>query len=461
MAKVETAEMMDDDDDDDAVYSPPSKPADIPRDVMLLRMDHESIRAAAQLKPRNNAVILKELLSIIDAYPAAADEAIYSKPVGTVWAIKCGKCGNRFEASDKDSECPKCGSEGHDKDEARRVKKYAENLSIRAAETIRSIYGANSLRVAQENLADGTVRITGIFVDYATATMTSDERIVSPWYKKRGGGMERTAEDRFLNLVVKAEKAKLRRDIILDAVPAILKAAYRDACEKKIVATVTAGYVEENILPFLPSIGLNVADAETIVGKPRSMGWTNEDIATLRKVCSALKNGEMTKEELFAELKDIRDQPPVDTGGRGEVIDVPVDGKANVADMVKPQGKTTSRPGTAEGKPKTEKPPKAKKPEPKEAAPVEPEKPKPPQPPAPEKIQGGQMFEDDEAVEEEPPKDPDEADEDLIRAYVSRIKKAETAADIGRAAEEVARLRLSVNQRRYLEERLDVQRKSI
>lgn len=440
------AEPIDDDDDDnEREQKPIDVPAEMSRDMMLLRMDHESIRAAAQLKPRNNALILKELLAIIDAYPAAADEAIYSKPVGTVWAIKCGKCGNRFESADQKAECPKCGSEGHNKDEARRIKKYAENLSIRAAETIRSIYGANSLRIASEELPDGKMRLSGTFVDYATATMTSDERIVSPWYKKKHGGMERIAEDRFLNLTVKAEKAKLRRDLILDAVPAILKAAYRDACEKKIVATVTAGYIEEQILPFLPSIGLNVADAETIIGKPRSMGWTNEDVATLRKVCAGLKNGEITKAELFAELADVREQAAVDTGGPGRVIDVPKDGQANASDLSKPKGEKTSRPGRKKTEPVT-----TAGPDPEYGdvePPLEPkapaaEEPKPKQEETPKPSTSG-LFGTD--VNEDEP-----LDQDMMDATKDRIEACQTVADCNTAEAELKRLKMSVHQRAVL-----------
>ena len=408
---------------------------DLPRDVMLLKMDHESIMAAAAVRPRNNALILKELLAIIDAYPAAADDAIYCKPVGTVWAIKCGKCGNRFESSDRDTECPKCGSEKHEKDEARKVKKYAENLSIRAAETIRSIYGANSLRVAEEMLPDGKIRLTGIFVDYATATMTSDERIVSPWYKKRGGGMERIAEDRFLNLTVKAEKAKLRRDLILDAVPAVLKAAYRDACEKKIVATVTAGYIEDHIIPFLPSIGLDMQDAEYIVSKPRSMGWTNEDIATLRKVCSGLKNGEFTKAELFDELRAEREQE------EAQRMPVNIPEGAKTVDLQKPKGEKTKRPGSKEKKPEET----GAQDEPQSELPQQEEKPKAEEKPAGKKPSATNMFGGDEEKPAE-----DELDDEIVQAMRDRIGKATTLQDCAVAQSEVVKLKMSTTQRAIL-----------
>jgi nitrogenase subunit NifH len=85
------------------------------------------------------------------------------------------------------------------------VKKYAEGLSIRAAESIRSVFGYNRLATSVEQLPDGCVKLTGIFVDYAAGNITADERIVSPFYKKaRSNVMERIPEDRFLNVVVKS-----------------------------------------------------------------------------------------------------------------------------------------------------------------------------------------------------------------------------------------------------------------
>lgn len=324
------------DERDDQIIDVTARPVDaMPADLMLLKMENESMMAAARIKPRNNAQIVKDLIALVDAYPAAADEAIYSKPVGTVWRIKCGRCGHVFEASEReknDAECSRCGSTGTDQDVCKKIKKYAEGLSIRAAENIKSLFGYSRIAVQMQDLPDGKVRLIGTFIDYASCTMTTDERIVSPWYTARGGKPTRTPEDRFLSVVVKAEKAKLRRDVILDSVPAIVKAAFRDACENKIRETVTAGYIDDKVMPFVKQCGLTEKDCGEIVGKPRSMGWTNEDMVTLRNVCAAIKNGEMTVAELLAELRDVREDAG-ETSGRGDVSDNP----AASAGAVKPE----------------------------------------------------------------------------------------------------------------------------
>ena len=329
------------DEDDSRAFDRQIKAAEqLPRDMMLLKMENESIMAAARIAPRQNEVVIKQLQSLLDAYPAAADEAIYCKPVGTVYLTECAKCKHRYELGFKEKdkpECPKCGRP--DINWQRKVQKYAENLSIRAAETIRTLYGFNRLATVAEQLPDGKVRITGVFVDYATGTMTSDERIVSPHYKGRGGRMETMAEDRFLNVHVKSEKSKLRRDIILDSVPAVVKAAYRDRCEKKISELVTVGKIESDVLPYMRKLGFTDEQVDLLVGKPKTMGWTQEDLLQLRKIATALKNEEVTIAEL---LDDLIEKP----GGNGSPQETPpasAQGATTADDLTKPKAARTRR----------------------------------------------------------------------------------------------------------------------
>lgn len=280
----------------------------LPPDLMLLKMENESIMAVAKAKPREPMAIVQQLQELIDAYPAAADEAIYSKPVGTVIEVTCGDCGIKYEVSkvDGDTACTACESKRIRSQ--RKVKKFAEGLSIRAAESIRSIYGYTRLATTTELLDDGKARLTGVLVDYAAGNLTSDERIVSPFYRSRSGKMERVAEDRFLNLAVKAEKAKLRRDVILDSVPNIVKAMFRDACEKKLAALVAPEVVEQKIIPAFAEFGITPAHLDLIIGRPRALGWKEEDRLTCKKILRALKDGETNARELLDGLVDMRPQ---------------------------------------------------------------------------------------------------------------------------------------------------------
>lgn len=282
----------------------------LPENLTLMKLENEQIFALARTAPRNPAAIVKQLADLIEAYPAAADEAIYSKPVGSVCEVACPnpKCAITFELQkvDRDSRCPACDA---DASQAgwRKVKKFAEGLSIRAAESIRSVFGYTRLATTTETLADDRVRITGTLVDYAAGNLTSDERIVSPWYKSRGGAMAKTPEDRFLNVVVKAEKAKLRRDVILDNTPAIVKARFRDLCEEKMKALVAPEVIEQKIVPLFATYGITAEQLDAIVGKPRALGWSEEDRLGLRKLANALKHGETTPREVLAGLKQQAD----------------------------------------------------------------------------------------------------------------------------------------------------------
>lgn len=305
----------------------------LPADMMLLKMENESIMAVARARPREPMKIVQQLRELIEAYPAAADEAIYSKPVGTVMQVTCAGCGIKYEVTkvEADTACPACDGTKHGA--IRKVKKFAEGLSIRAAESIRSIYGYTRLATTTEEMPDGKVKLTGVLVDYAAGNVTSDERIVSPMYRARGGQMVRTPEDRFLNVVVKAEKAKLRRDVILDNTPNIVKAMFRDACEQKMGMLLSDEEIEQKVLPAFARYGVTPEQLDKIVGHPRKLGWTEEDRLALRKILNALKNEETTVRELLEGI----DAP----GPNGNNDCKQAAGRASVEDLFgKPEAQT-------------------------------------------------------------------------------------------------------------------------
>lgn len=283
----------------------------LPANIVLLKMENESMMAAAAIRPRSPAKIVKQLGELIEAFPASADDAVYSKPVGKVKRIECGDCPETYEvtANKRSFQCPKCGSKREPKSIGREVMKFAEGLSIRAAETVRAIFGYTRLATTTEILDNGCARVTGMFVDYAAGNITSDERIVPNYYTSYGGERTLIAEDRFLSLTVKAEKAKLRRDIILDSVPNEVKAAYMDMCEKKLAAMVTPEKVQKEILPWFAERGISLEHLEKLIGRTLKMGWTEEDRLLLKKTASALKNEEITVQELLRDINGTNDGP--------------------------------------------------------------------------------------------------------------------------------------------------------
>jgi hypothetical protein len=310
----------------------------LPQDMVLLKMENEQIFAVAKATPRDPLKIVAQLQQLIDSYPAAADEAIYSKPVGTVMEVTCGDCKVKYEATkvETDTACPSCDSTRHAA--IRKVKKFAEGLSIRAAESIRSIYGYTRLATTTELLDNGNAKLTGVLVDYAAGNITSDERLISPMYKSRGGQMVRTPDDRFLGVVVKAEKSKLRRDVILDNTPNIIKAMFRDACEKKLLELIAPEVIDQKVVPAFAAYGVTLEHLEKIVGRPRALGWRESERMELRKILAGLKNEEMTVRELLDGLE-------LDTAGQRPST-VP-DSGASIDDLARPQTKPEASSATA------------------------------------------------------------------------------------------------------------------
>lgn len=271
----------------------------LPPNLMLMKMENETMMSAARVVPRDPKKIVAQLVALIEAYPQSADDAIYSKPVGTVDMLTCAECGVEYEKKWPIEPC-KCGS--RKTKGTRKQMKHADGLSIRAAESIRSIYGYNRLAVNMSMSPDGTATISCTFVDYAACQMTSDERVVSPHYKTKEGEMKRTPVDRFINVVVKAEKSKLRRDMILDSIPNEIKAAYRDACEKKLLGMVTPEKIMKEVVPAFATLGVSLPMLEKIVGRTVDMGWTESDRLSLKKIYTGLKNGETTVADLMADF---------------------------------------------------------------------------------------------------------------------------------------------------------------
>jgi len=300
--------------------------AQLPPDLMLLKMENETMMSAAAVRPRDYKKVMEQLRNLIEAYPEFADDAIYCKPVGKVYEVHChnAECKHKFESSKQptsETECPRCGTK-YNGTPAKRVQKYAEGLSIRAAESIRSLFGYNRLAVTETALPDGRVKITGVFVDFAAATITIDERTVSPYYTAYDGTKTLINEDRFLNVTVKAEKSKLRRDVIVGSIPSELKAGYMDACNKKLEELLTDEKVGEIVKAF-ERFGVDEKSLEQLIGRPRSMGWTTEDRVRLTKIYSSLKNEEITAAELLNDLEGGQQAAPKPKGKRVREVELP------------------------------------------------------------------------------------------------------------------------------------------
>lgn len=235
----------------------------------LVRLENATQISMAIQHPRQEAVILKQCLAELDLYPRAAEEAIYCKPVG------------------KD---PDTGD-----------MKFAEGLSIRAAESIACRWG-NSAFAIELTGDDGTV-VTGlaIFLDYENNTRRAMAFSVSRKYKSKGGATYSYSEDRFHNTVVPAVASKKLREVILRSLPAGLKIEYETKARMVMEKLAKAGPEKIDLaITSFARLGVSTQQLEKYLGMNIEAARASNDALTkLRGVYEAIKDGETTIEEAF------------------------------------------------------------------------------------------------------------------------------------------------------------------
>lgn len=240
----------------------------IPNDLAVVKMQTDTIMGVALSRPRDHAKILKDLQMQLTTYRSFAERALYAKPVG--------------------------------KDPATGKQKYATGLSIRAAESIRSAMGFNSVDVAAKRIDDYNAEVQAVFVDMQAGLLTRLTRPVSRRYTTAKKVAAVWDEDRFNNVVLKAEMSKALRDVVLRTIPPGLRFELEeavdraldefldDATQKKIVAQFTQYQVTQEML-------------EARIGKGIS-SFTKEDRKMLVGMYTAIKTGEGTVDEMFGDV---------------------------------------------------------------------------------------------------------------------------------------------------------------
>lgn len=256
-------------------------------ELMQLKMENEVIMAECRLHPRDFDSIKADILEQLQAFPELATDAIYEKPVG--------------------------------KDNQTGQQKFVRGLSIRAAEALAEAYGYNRIRSDVSEIDADKVKVEATFTDYQKGRVWQDAGILSKTYKDRFGKPARWNDDRFYNVVVKAEVSKRIREVIMRSVNTGLKAWFESKCEE-----ISAGLLDdktiEKIVAQYQTKSVTVEALETLIGRPRSMGWTQVDRQRLLAIWTAIKDGETTIAEVFAdkpakELPNPTKQAP-DVGGK-------------------------------------------------------------------------------------------------------------------------------------------------
>lgn len=241
-------------------------PTSIDDRVALIRMENDTLFAAARAVPRDHKQIRSDLVAQLDAYPQLAAECIYSKPVG--------------------------------RDKETNEMKYATGLSVRCAEALADVYGYNRVEAETIELDADRVKVIATYTDFARVRVWRTSGILSKSYKDRNGKMQRIADDRFYSIVCKAEASRLIREAICRAVPPGLRAQIRDLCERKIAGLLSDQGVKK-IADKYSELGVTVEQLETHIGR-KSNKWTEADRITLGKLYNAIEQEEITVQQAFA-----------------------------------------------------------------------------------------------------------------------------------------------------------------
>jgi len=234
----------------------------LPADLALVKVENQTMMAAAVARPRDLEAIAKGLRKQIVDFPDFARVVLYSRPVG--------------------------------KDESGKMK-FASGLSIRAAEAVAEAYGFNRISSSIKILPDGNAEVTGSFTDFQRCRVVSASIVVSRSYKSRGGKMVTHPADRFADVVCKAAQSKVIRDVIVRSVPPALKATLELAARSAVRLDEKA---VAKIVEYFAGLGVEAAELEATLGASRS-GWTDAHRQQLLEISAAIKEEEATVEDVF------------------------------------------------------------------------------------------------------------------------------------------------------------------
>ena len=238
----------------------------IERGNTIIRLENTTQMSVAVQRPRNNEAVLKEALEVLELSPILCGAAIYNKPVG------------------KDPDTGKM--------------RYAEGLSIRAAEELRRIYGNNSAGTAIIEDKGDEIVIGAVFLDMEKNTRYAAEKAVSKFFKARSGQIQQIPPDRLNDVVIPAHASKLLREVILRSLPAWLKSEFeakaRDLGTKGSLPKLRAKMVES----FAP-LGVTEKDILKHLGVTAVKDITKEDVALMRGIYNSIRDGDSVAEEHF------------------------------------------------------------------------------------------------------------------------------------------------------------------
>ncbi|NOX54235.1 MAG: hypothetical protein GXP27_07285 [Planctomycetes bacterium] len=272
--------------------------AELPPEYAMMRLENETIQSLAMSRPRDHKRIRDEIAEQLAAYPSFASAALYCKPVGR---------------------------------DDRGCMQYATGLSVRAAEAIAEAYGYCRVRTDVTPIDDDHVKVSATFVDYQKGRIWEDAGIVTKLYRDRNGRMRRHADDRFYNVIVKAELSKRVREVILRSVPPGLRTELQEMAERQM-RKLLGGEGVQRVLEAFGKLGVSQEQLERYLGRTVGQGWTQDDRLRLLGLYNAIEAGETTVEEAFDSVANTNGDghPSGPQAGAGPVTaDALTNGKAS------------------------------------------------------------------------------------------------------------------------------------
>lgn len=270
-----------------------SQIANLPAELAVLKMENDNMMSLAAARPRDHKTILADIKAQLDAYPSFAKAAVYTKPVG--------------------------------KDPDTGQMRYARGLSVRAAEAIAEAYGYCRIKTDVSPIDADTVKVTATFVDYQKGRVWEDSGILSKWYTSKYKKAVKHNEDRFYNVIVKAEVSRRVREVITRSVPPGLRSELMLMADRK-AAELLDDKAITSIIDSFKSISVTLKMLEDVLGNTYK-NWTSNSRIHLVGLWTAISDGETTVAEAFAEpeknANDKTAKPPKKKGAKASDLSNP------------------------------------------------------------------------------------------------------------------------------------------
>jgi len=176
--------------------------------------------------------------------------------------------------------------------------KFAEGLSIRAAEIVGASFG--NLRVAATVIeqTDRYVKVRGFAHDlesnYACAT-----EVIESTVKKDGNPYD----ERMRIVIAKSALAKARRDATFQAVPKALFKSIENECRKLALGEGQSVSVRRSrIVQWITKLAIDPKRVWSVLGIAGEADLTDEHFLTLTGLKTAITDGEVTIDEAFPKI---------------------------------------------------------------------------------------------------------------------------------------------------------------